>query len=110
MFDEENILEVVPVQEGEDKYANAVLVVGSGEGKDAIRAYAANTYGARIRKMVVITDKTIDTLTRAQAAAQSELAARRGGTFEISEIVINAYHPNAPLGSYYVGDDVQVRV
>jgi hypothetical protein len=110
MFDEENIIEVVPVQEGEDTYASAILIIGGGEGKDSIRSYAAHSYGDRVRKMVVITDKTINKRDRADALAQSELAARSGGRFEIAEIVINAYHANAPIGTYEVGDDIQVRV
>jgi hypothetical protein len=110
MFDEENIIEVVPVQEGEDTYASAVLVIGGGEGKDSIRSYAAHPYGDRVRKMVVITDKTINKRARADALAQSELAARSGGRFEIAEVVIDAYHANAPIGTYDVGDDIQVRV
>ena len=34
LFNEENILEVVPIQEDEDSYASAVLVVGAGEGAE----------------------------------------------------------------------------
>lgn len=110
LFNEENILEVVPVQEPEDTYASAVLVIGAGDGEDTIRGYAAQSYGDRLRKEVTITDKTINTVERANARAQSELAFRRGRTFEASEIVINAYHPNAPIGSYQIGDDIQIQV
>lgn len=110
LFNEENIVEVVPVQEPEDSYASAVLVIGAGDGKDTIRGYAAQSYGDRVRKEITITDKTIQTKERANARALSELAFRRGRAFEASEIVINAYHPNAPIGSYRVGDDIQVQL
>jgi hypothetical protein len=110
MFDEENIIEVVPVQEGENNYASAVLVIGGGEGEDSIRSYVSHSYGDRVRKVVVITDKTINKRERADALAQSELTARTGGRFEIAEVVIDAYHPHAPIGTYDVGDDIQVRV
>jgi hypothetical protein len=110
MFDEENIIEVVPVQEGENSYASAVLVIGGGEGEDSIRSYVSHSYGDRVRKVVVITDKTINKRERADALAQSELTARTGGRFEIAEVVIDAYHPHAPIGTYDVGDDIQVRV
>lgn len=110
LFNEENIVEVVPIQEIQDNYASAVLVIGAGDGADSIRAYRAEAFADRVRKEVVITDKTINTQARADARAASELAARRGRTFEISELVVNAYHSNAPIGSYGVGDDVQVQV
>ena len=110
LFNEENILEVVPIQEDEDSYASAVLVVGAGEGADTVRGYAAQAFGDRVRKEVVITDKTITTTERANARALTELSIRRGRAFEISEIVINAYHTNAPIGSYRVGDDIRIQV
>ena len=110
LFNEENILEVVPVQELEDAYASSVLVVGAGDGEDTIRGYAAQPFGDRVRRQIVITDKTITTVERANARALSELAFRRGRTFEASEIVIDAFHPNAPIGSYGVGDDIQVQL
>lgn len=110
LFNEENILEVVPVQEPEDTYASAVLVIGAGDGEDTIRGYAAQSYGDRIRKEVTVTDKTIKSVERANARALSELAFRRGRAFEISELVIDAYHTNAPIGSYRIGDDIQVQV
>lgn len=110
LFNEENILEVVPVQEPEDSYASSVLVVGAGDGEDTIRGYAAQSFGDRVRRQVVVTDKTITTVERANARALSELAIRRGRAFEASEIVIDAYHSNAPIGSYRVGDDIQVQI
>lgn len=110
LFNEENILEVVPIQEPEDTYASAVLVIGAGDGADTIRAYRELPYGDRIRKEVVITDKTITTVERAQARADQELAYRRGRAFEAGEIIINSYHTNAPTGSYRVGDDIQVQI
>lgn len=110
LFNEENILEVVPIQEDEDSYASAVLVVGAGEGADTIRGYAAQSFGDRIRKEVVITDKTITTTERATKRALTELSIRRARAFEIAEIVINAYHTNAPIGSYGVGDDIRISV
>lgn len=110
LFNEENILEVVPIQEGEDTYASAVLVIGAGEGEDTIRGYAAQSFGDRVRKEVVVTDKTITTTDRANAQALTELAIRRGRAFEVAEIVISAYHPYAPIGSYGVGDDIKIEL
>jgi hypothetical protein len=110
LFNEENILELVPVQEPDDNYASAVLVIGVGDGEHSIRAYRAEPVGNRIRRQIVITDKSIDSQQRADARAAAELAAHRSLYFQISEIVVDAYHHNAPIGSYGVGDDVQVQV
>jgi hypothetical protein len=110
LFNEDNLLEVIPAQEGEDTYASAVLVVGAGEGAATIRGYAAQNFGERVGKTVVITDKSITTTERANAVAVQELGIRRGKTFEIDEVVVQANHQNAPLGSYDVGDDIQVEV
>lgn len=110
LFDEENIMELVPVQESEDSYASAVMVIGAGEGRDTIRGYASGDFGSRIRKTHIVTDKTITTTQRANSVAAAELGVRRGRLFEIGEIVIRANHPNAPLGSYELGDDIPVKV
>jgi hypothetical protein len=110
LFDEDNILEVVPIQEPEDAYASAVLVIGAGDGSDTIRGYASQASPTRVRKTHVITDKTITTTQRANAVAAQELGIRRARAFEVSEIVVAANHPNAPLGSYDIGDDISVSV
>jgi hypothetical protein len=110
LFNEENIHELVPIEEDPDTYASEVIVVGAGEGIDTIRGYASMPYGGRVRKSVVITDKTVKDTQRANALAAEELGIRRGRTFEVSEITISAHHPNASIGSYDVGDDIVVSV
>jgi len=110
LFNDENVLEVVPVQEGDDTYASEILVVGAGEGSATVRGYAAEPFGNRIRKVQVITDKTITTADRANAVAASELGLRKGSLFSISELVIHARHQNATIGEYDIGDDIYVQV
>lgn len=110
LFNEENILEVVPVQEPEDTYASAVLVIGAGDGADTIRAFRSEPFADRVRKQVVVTDKSITSQQAANSRAEQELALRRGRMFEVGELTIAAYHTNAPIGSYQVGDDIQVQV
>jgi hypothetical protein len=110
LFNEENILEIVPLQEPEDIYASEVIVIGSGEGADTIRGYAAENFANRVRKTYVHTDKSITTKARADAVAKSELGIRRGRLFEISEIVVRAKHDNASIGEYDLGDDIWIEV
>lgn len=110
LFNEENIIEVVPVQESADIYASEVIVIGAGEGSATVRGYAAGQFGNRIRKVHVVTDKTITTQQRADAVAQSELDLRKGNLFTIDEVTIRAYHPNAYYGEYDLGDDILIEV
>jgi hypothetical protein len=106
----ENIIGVVPVQEDPNRYASAVFVIGAGEGRAAIRGYAGERLANRVRRTFTITDKSITSVARANARAREELLIRKSMGFDISEITINAHHPNAPLGSYDVGDDIFVRI
>lgn len=110
LFNDENIMEIVPIQEKVDSFASEVIVIGSGEGSATIRGYAAQTFGKRIRKVHVVTDKTISTTARANTVATSELGLRKGNLFSIDELVVRAKHANATLGEYDVGDDIFVNV
>ena len=110
LFNDENILEIVPIQEKADSFASEIIVIGAGEGSASIRGYAAQAFGKRIRKVHVVTDKTISTTARANTRATSELGLRKGNLFSIDEIVIRAKHPNASLGEYDIGDDILVNV
>jgi hypothetical protein len=110
LFNEENVLEVVPVQEGDETYASEVIVIGSGEGSATIRGYAAEPFGNRVRKVSVITDKTVTTVDAANALAMKELGARKGSVFSLSEMVIHARHENASIGEYDIGDDIFVQL
>src|SRR4249919_146096 len=110
LFDEDNVLEIVPIQEGDSTYASEILVIGAGEGTATIRGYASENFGGRIRKMQVVTDKTVTTVDRANALATSELGLRKGSHFSIDELVIHARHENATIGEYDIGDDIFVQV
>lgn len=106
----ENIIGMVPVQENPDHYASAVFVIGSGEGRAAVRGYASERLANRVRRSYTITDKSITSTQRANARAREELLVRKNMAFDIGEITIDAHHVNAPLGTYDAGDDILVRV
>jgi hypothetical protein len=108
--DGENILATIPVQETPNNYASNVYVIGAGEGRDAIRGYAGGTFGDRVRKAAVVTDKSITTVERANSIASEELLRRRTAAFEINTVILDAYHENAPFGTYDVGDDIWIDV
>lgn len=109
-FDEhDNVLRPIIIEEDPDLYASQVVVRGSGEGRDGIQGYAGQRVGNRIRQVATLTDKSIRSITRANALANDELRRRQAFSF-IGGLVLNAKHRNAPVGSFSVGDDIYPRV
>lgn len=106
----ENILDVVQVAEGMDTFASEVIVIGSGEGRDAIRGYTGERFAKRLRRVAFSNQKNITSQQAADALAGVELLSRRGRMLEFSEITVDAQHPNAILGEYETGDDIYVQV
>lgn len=106
----ENILEVAPIEEPDDAYADTVYVAGKGEGPDQVTGSASLWVGNRLRLPAVVDDKTVDSTQRANALAGDELGARLSALVEVPEIVVDAAHRNAPLGSFAVGDEILPRV
>lgn len=107
---DENILDVVPVKEGENTYASAVIIIGAGEGRDAVRGYTGERYQQRLRRVSATSQKNIKTVDAANALAKVELLARRGKMLEFAQISVDANHPNARFGEYQTGDDIYVQV
>lgn len=92
---------------GED-VATEVWVFGSGEGRDRVRGVAGVVVENSVRRVIVIDDKTITSKELAYARASQELFFHQPDTpgAGIAELVIRN-HPNAPLGSYDVGDEIR---
>lgn len=105
---DENILEIIPLHEPDAQYASQVVVSGSGEGRDSIRGYAGQRIGSRVRRVAVLNDKSISSITRANAVANDELRRRQGLT-AVDTIVINSFHQNAEIGSFWPGDDIFIQ-
>ena len=95
---------VVPSVTSRD-YASAVLLMGAGEGRSKIRAHVAQNLG-RLRRVHVDTDSSLNSKAAAQKAAAPILAGMDGAAGVEELVVID--HPNAPLGSYQPGDEIQV--
>jgi hypothetical protein len=102
----ENVLAAVPLAEQEDDYASSVLVVGAGEGRERVRGVASERLD-RVRRVAVVTDKSIGQEKAAKSLAQQELR-RRQPKFAVDQITVNTAHPNAELGTFSCGDDVPV--
>lgn len=103
----ENITEpVTPTRSGDD-YANAVLGIGAGEGETATRVSVPGDDDGRLRRVSVYTDKGVRSKHRLTTLSRRELA-RLSRTLEIDSVTVRD-HPNAPIGSWDLGDDVLIE-
>jgi hypothetical protein len=102
----ENITEPVQGTRDGSQYASDVIGLGAGQGSAQIRAQAAQLDG-RLRRQYVHTDQTVFTASRMAARAQRVLASRR--QIDTPATVVLRDHPNAPFGSFAVGDDIYVQ-
>lgn len=101
----ENIFEIPPITEDGEGFANSVQVLGAGEGRDMVRGVAALADG-RLRRVATVTDKTVRSVRAATLRAQRELA-RRQNIRDVRQVVVSE-HVHAPIGSWRVGDEIQV--
>lgn len=89
-----------------DEFASQVLVLGSGDGRDMVRADVSARRG-RLRRVVTVEDKSAGSKRKATSVARRELAAR-AGSVEITDVEV-ADTPLAPVGSLVVGDEIRVQ-
>lgn len=102
----DNVSSVVAPELDGDDFANEVLGIGSGEGAGALRRATAVRDG-RLRRAVVYTAKDVSSAPRLDASIAAELR-RRQDPLTITSVEVRD-HPNAPIGSWDVGDDVLVQ-
>lgn len=107
----ENLYELIPeYSENKDNYASDVIVVGAGDGPDAIRETTSGRFQPpRLKKMVVIQNEDITNRERALAISRFEYRRRALSRYEISSITIDCTHPNAVFGAFQEGDDILVE-
>lgn len=95
---------VTPERDGA-MFANEIVGLGAGEGSKSLRVTLPMPDG-RLRRPVVYSDKSVKTTSRLTSLSRTQLA-RFQNTLDISSIdVID--HPNAPLGSWQLGDDILI--
>lgn len=102
----DNVLSVITVESNGDEFANTVIGLGAGEGRAMVRRETSLSDG-RLRRVYVHVDKSLTDTARLDAAISEELNARRAALRVEAVDVID--HPNAPIGSWELGDDVLVR-
>jgi hypothetical protein len=102
----ENASEVIAITRSGDDFANYISALGAGEGQAQVRTTASKRDG-RLRRMKSLTDAsqtTVDGLNT-QATTLLNLSNKLDNItgFKVRN------HPNAPIGSFDVGDDVLVQ-
>lgn len=102
----DNITDPVTPEYDGDEYANAILGIGAGQGPTTLQVAVQEDDG-RLYVESVYTDKAIADYAVMDAQTRDELAWRQG-VFEVSGITVRE-HPNAPIGSWQLGDDIMVR-
>lgn len=107
VFNAANLTQVVELNRDGTSFANVVHVLGKGEGKKTLRGESATRDG-RLRRVYVHTDKLATTTARVNAVADRERGLRQIG-FELAGVSVQD-HPNAPVGSWQLGDDILVDV
>lgn len=98
---EQNVLTPPPVLLGE--YANSVIALGAGEGRDQIRGYAGVTDRA-LRRVKVVEDKSLRSVKAANAYADTTLARSRG-EFSVESLTVKQ-HDNLDLWGIQLGDEL----
>lgn len=102
-----NIIDAPPVRYSGDDFANVVLATGSGEGTGTRRAEAPSRDGGlRMESVLALPSVNGTDVLGRRAAAELQ---RRRVMGQVEEITVRD-HPNARLGSWQIGDDVQVAV
>lgn len=102
----ENVSTVPTLERDGEDYANEILALGAGEGRDMVRATDARPDG-RLRRVAVVTDKTARSPSAAQSLARQELALRQG-IEGIADLSVRD-HPHARIGSWRPGDEIRVQ-
>ncbi|MFI1532037.1 hypothetical protein [Streptomyces griseus] len=103
----ENIIQSATPQGQGDYYANNVYVLGKGSGKKTANVRVV-VDDKRLRRARVISRKSTANLKTLTAYGQSERA-RHSDMLTVPSIAIRQ-HPNAPLGSWALGDRILLQI
>lgn len=102
----ENLEQVPDFTENGTDFANEVLALGSGSGRAMVRHRRPST-DHRLRRVAVVSDKSITTAERISGLSATEQRLRSGGVVASSVSVLD--HPNAQVGSWQPGDEVLLQ-
>ena len=87
-------------------YANEVYFLGSGTGSGMKKGHARTTRD-RLRRVAIVSDSSVRSVSAANRKAQRELAWRKS-IGDVGSLTIRD-HPHAPVGALSVGDEIYVE-
>lgn len=102
----ENVIEAKPFTEAEIDWVSDIIIDGWWPGS-VYSSSISNMDPTRYRRVVQEDDARINSSERAHAWAKRKLSRRQTPPYWES-IIVDMDHPNAPLGSYDVGDRINV--
>ncbi|HCG55321.1 MULTISPECIES: hypothetical protein [Brevibacterium] len=102
----ENVIVRPQIQWDGDDYASDVLFLGAGEGREQRWARVAHVTGDRLRRCVVVSDKSVTSGKAAEKSAWAELDLRLG-IEDITEITVTDHH-NARFNTWGLGDEILI--
>ncbi|UOQ56065.1 siphovirus ReqiPepy6 Gp37-like family protein [Leucobacter allii] len=107
-FTDDNIIDQVTVEDDATTYANAVIAIGAGEGKAALRVEVGKPDG-RPYWPVTVDGKHLTKKAALEAFAWAELGKRQRAQV-VKAVRVDASHSNARRGTFDVGDTVLLDV
>lgn len=102
----DNITEAVVVEADGSQYANAVVAIGAGEGREALRVSLAVS-DSRRRRVAVVDAKEVTSKPVLERLARAELDQRMRRYRAAGVRVVD--HPNAEFGAFGPGDTITVE-
>ena len=104
-----NVFEPVSVNRDGSIYASGTMVLGAGEGAAMIKAIKepASRPAGRLRRIAVVVDSSIRSARAASDRADAENQWR--ARIDDVDTIIVRDHPNAPLGSAQIGDEIHIE-
>lgn len=103
----ENVLAAAPQPESEIEWTSDVIVRGWFPGR-VYSSQFTNNDNTRYRRVIMEDDAKINSNERAQVWAKRQLTRRQVPNYW-STIMIDMNHPNAPFGSWELGDEIFVE-
>lgn len=103
----ENVISAEPADELETEPVTDVIIRSWAAGR-VMTSLLGNADMTRARRTILEEDANIDSTERAAAWAKRKLQ-RRNIPKSFSKIVIDPNHPNAPFGSFDVGDSIRIQ-
>lgn len=87
-----------------ENFATGLLVLGAGEGREMVRALVDSGMTGRLRRIAVLSDRNLTSVSTASARGREELA-RRLILNDFTTVSVTDY-----IGRWNVGDEVPVQV